>query len=185
MQEHYQSGGGALHARPWEQDQAPLEVIGDDRLKNVYAAKVPIILENHQESSVSSTYSVPLTKDLTVPEMMEHAERIYDRQGHAFRLNLEFGLILRHTETGEYKCFRPFANESLFQRPVYISRCKDLNRLRLRLQRFNVSDYILRQMETAPDHQLLVRLVPLELSFWATPFKSRTTLCHQSLSSFG
>lgn len=45
---------------------------------------------------------------------MEHVERIYDRQGHAFRLNLEFGLILRRTETGEYRYFRPFANESLF-----------------------------------------------------------------------
>ena len=40
---------------------------------------------------------------------------------------------------------RPFHNESLFERPVYISRRKDLNRLRLRLQRFDVTDYILRQ----------------------------------------
>ncbi|XP_071137847.1 uncharacterized protein [Mytilus edulis] len=76
---------------------------------------------------------------------MEQAERLYDRQGHAFRLNLEFGLILRHTETGDYRYFRPFQNESLFQRPIYISRRKDLNRLKLRLQRFNVTDYILRQ----------------------------------------
>ena len=119
-------------------------VEGDDRLKNVYEANAPIILENHQESSVSSSYNVPLTNDFTVPEIMEHAERIYDRQGHAFRLNLEFGLILRHTETGEYRYFRAFANEALFERPVYISRRKDLNRLCLRLQRFNVSDYILR-----------------------------------------
>jgi hypothetical protein len=103
MQEHYQSGGGALQAMPREDDQAPWEVEGDDRLKNVYEANAPIILGNRQESSVSSTYNVPLTNDFTVPEMMEHAERIYDRQGHVFRLNLEFGLILRHTETGEYR----------------------------------------------------------------------------------
>ena len=76
---------------------------------------------------------------------MEQAERIYDRQGYAFRLNLEFGLILQHTDTGEYRYFRPFANESLFKRPVYISRRKDLNRLRLRLQRFDINDFILRQ----------------------------------------
>ena len=145
MQEHYQSGGGALQAIPWEDDQAPWEVADDLPLKTVYEANAPIILENQQESSVSSTYNVPLTNDFTVPEMMEHAERIYDRQGHAFRLNLEFGPIIRHTETGEYRYFRPFANESLFECPVYISRRKDLNRLRLCLHRFNVSDYILRQ----------------------------------------
>ena len=65
---------------------------------------------------------------------MENAQRIYDRQGNAFRLNLEFGLILRHTETGEYRYFRPYSNESLFQRSVYVSRSRDLNRLKLRLQ---------------------------------------------------
>ena len=73
---------------------------------------------------------------------MEHPQHIYDRQDYAFRLNLEFGLILLHTI---YRYSRPFQNESLFERPDYISRRKDLNRLRLRLQRFNVTDYILRQ----------------------------------------
>ena len=43
-----------------------------------------------------------LTNSLTVPQLIDHAERIYNRQRHAFRLNLEIGLILRHTETGEY-----------------------------------------------------------------------------------
>ncbi|CAC5360232.1 KRAB [Mytilus coruscus] len=80
-------------------------------------------------------HHLPLTNDFTVPQLMKHA----------FRLNLEFGLILRHTETGKYRYFRPFQNESLFERPVYISRRKDLNRLRLLFQRFNVTDYILRQ----------------------------------------
>jgi hypothetical protein len=93
----------------------------------VYEAKAPIILEHHQECSVSSTYKVLLTNDFTVPDMLEHAERIYDRQGQAFRLNLEFGLILRNAETDEYRYFRPFAKESLFQRHVYISRRKDFN----------------------------------------------------------
>ena len=76
---------------------------------------------------------------------MDHAQRIYDRQDNAFRLNLEYGLFLRHTETGEYRYFRPYANESLFQRPLYVSRRRNLNRLKLRLQRFNVTDYILIQ----------------------------------------
>jgi hypothetical protein len=128
MQELYQTGSGILQSRPWEQDQAPFEV-----LKTVYEGNAPIILENHQESSLSSSYNIPLTNDFTVPQLMEHAERIYVRQGHAFRLTLELGLLLRHTETGEYRYFRPSANESLFKRPLYISRRKDLNRLRLRL----------------------------------------------------
>lgn len=48
---------------------------------------------------------------------MEHAQRIYDRQENAFPLNLEFSLILRHTEAGEYRYFHPYSNESLFTFP--------------------------------------------------------------------
>jgi hypothetical protein len=118
MREHYQSGAGALQSRPWQDGQAPWEV--DDDLKRVYESNAPIILENHQESSVSSTYNAPLTNDFTAPQLMEQAEEIYDRQGHAFRLKLEFDLILRNTETGEFRYFRAYGNESLFERPVYV-----------------------------------------------------------------
>ena len=145
MREHYQTGGGTLQSRPWTNGESPWERDDDVRLKQVYEANEPLILENHEETSVISSYNVPLNNDFTIPQLMEHAQRIYDRQGNAFRLNLEFGLILRQTETGEYRYFRPYSNESLFQRPVYVSRRRDLNRLKLRLQSFNVTDYILRQ----------------------------------------
>ena len=103
MQEHYQSGGGALQSRPWAAGEAPWETDEDGPLKTVYEANEPLILENHEESSTSSTYNLPLTNDFSIDQLMEQSERIYDRQGHAFRLNLQFGLILRHTETGEYQ----------------------------------------------------------------------------------
>ncbi|CAG2213159.1 unnamed protein product [Mytilus edulis] len=90
MQHHYQTGAGGLQSRPWTHDEAPWEVEEDGALKTVYEANAPLILENHSESSVTSTYNVPLTNDFTVPQLMEQAERLYDRQGHAFRLNLEF-----------------------------------------------------------------------------------------------
>jgi hypothetical protein len=48
-------------------------------------------------------------------------------------------------ETGEFRYFRAYGNESLFERPVYVWRRRDLNRLRLRLQRFDITNYILRQ----------------------------------------
>ena len=81
----------------------------------------------------------------TVDHIMTQANDIYDRQNSAFRLNLEFGLILLNTETGEYTYFVPYSNEALFERPIYISRRRDLQRLRLRLQRLNITDFMLRQ----------------------------------------
>lgn len=115
---------------------------------------------------------------------MEHVERIYDRQGHAFRLNLEFGLILRRTETGEYRYFRPFANESLFERPIYMSRRKDLNRLRLHLQRFDVTDFIMRQGPNTKWKPYLVTNVRFVLYYLNYPLgNSQTTVHHLNLVS--
>ena len=72
---------------------------------------------------------------------MQHANEVYDRQNSTFRLNLEFGLILVNTDSGEYRYFMPYSNESLFQHPIYISRRQDLYRLRLRLSRLNIADF--------------------------------------------
>ena len=58
---------------------------------------------------------------------------------------MEFGLILVNTDSGEYRYFTPYSNESLFERPIYVSRRQDLHRLRLRLERLNITDFILRQ----------------------------------------
>lgn len=92
MREHCETGTGGLQSRPLQVGQTPWEEENDDALKSVYESNAPLILENHQESSVSSTYNLPLTT--TSPQLMEHAERIYDRHSHAY-MNQEFGLILR------------------------------------------------------------------------------------------
>ena len=60
-------------------------------------------------------------------------------------LNLEFGLVLVNTDSGEYRYFTPYSNEALFDRPIYVSRRQDLRQLRLRLQGLNITNFILRQ----------------------------------------
>ena len=146
MRHHFQTGEGVgSHNPPWEENSAPWSEPHDSKLKDTYESKAVIILERDQEGSVHSVYNLPLTNAFTIPQLMNRAQDIYGRQQCAFRLNLEFGLILRHTETGEYRCFKAFSKETLFQRPIYVSRKRDINRLKLRLQRFNVTDFILRQ----------------------------------------
>ena len=66
MREHYQTGSGVLQSWHWERSQAPWEVDNDERLKECYEANALLILDNHQESSVTSTYNVPLTNDFQI-----------------------------------------------------------------------------------------------------------------------
>ena len=156
-----QRGAGFLQPTPYIQGQEPW--IDNAPLREIYDTNSPLILQRHQEGSVFSIYNIPLTNDFSIHEMMESMEEIYDRQQHAFRLNLNFGLILVNTETGEYRYFRPFSNQSLFQRPIYVSRRHDLSKLRKRLERFNIVDYILQQRPDTKWKPVLVTNVHFHL----------------------
>ena len=153
-QEHYKPSPYAPEQEHWQ---------NNDALKEIYQINSPLILQRHQEGSVRSIYNMPLTNAFSTHELMEAVEEIYDRQQHAFRLNLHFGLILVNTETGEYRYFIPSSNETLFPRPIYISRHLDLTKLQKRLQRFNVVDYILQQRPNTKWKPVLVTNVHFNL----------------------
>ena len=158
MRNHMQRGTGLLQPSPygnhWSYDRA---------LKEAYDINKPLILQRHHEGSVTSLFNVPLTNEFSTSDLMNSAQNIYDRQKHAFRLNLQFGLILVNSETGEYRYFRPFTNESLFVRPIYVSRRQDLVKLKKRLDRLNVMDYILKQRPDTKWKAMLVTNVHFSL----------------------
>ena len=100
MRHQFQTGEGVgLHNPPWEDNSAPWSEPHDSNLKDTYKSNAAIILERDRERSVHSVYNLPLTNAFTIPQLMTRVQDIYERQQYAFRLNLEFGLILRHTET--------------------------------------------------------------------------------------
>ena len=108
MCHHFQTGEGVrLQNPPWEENSAPWSEPNDSKLKDTYKSNAAIILERDREGSVHSVYNLPLTNAFTIPQLMTRAQDIYERQQYAFLLNLEFGLILGHTETGEYRYFKP------------------------------------------------------------------------------
>ena len=72
-------------------------------------------------------------------------------------------LILVNTETGEYRYFIPFSNETLFPHPIYISRHLDLTKLQKRLERFNVVELILQQRPNTKWKPVLVTNVHFNL----------------------
>ena len=49
-------------------------------------------------------------------------------------MNLSFGILLRHRETGHYRYFIPYRNEVIFDAPQYISTSSDLLRIRRKLE---------------------------------------------------
>ena len=128
MKAHYQVGG-ALQPCPWNDANAPWIREGEDQqLQEVYDANAPLILEPHNLGPLRSVYNFYIT----LFQLMGFADNIYNREQRAFRLNIVFGVILQHRETGQYRYFVPYNNNGIFERPFYLSKRADLNRLRLR-----------------------------------------------------
>ena len=148
MRTHYQVGG-QLQDVPWGDERAPWEEDNaiDERLRTVYEANAPLILQPNSPGPNISVYNFPAGNDVNEDQITEAADAIYDQQHHAFKLNLSFGVILRNRETGEYRYFRPFYNDSVLERPLYVSRRRDLRTLTLRLRRMDLFTQLLRNRE--------------------------------------
>ena len=145
MRKHYQQVGGALQLRPWDENNAPWMRDGeDDGLREVYEANEPHILQTHDRGPIRSVYNFPLDNDVNINQLLDFATEIYNREQRAFRLNLVFGVILQHRETGQYRYFVPYNNNGIFERPFYVSKRSDLNHLRNRLRRLEITTELLR-----------------------------------------
>lgn len=75
---------------------------------------------------------------MTISDIGEALQGIYDRQQHAFKVNLSFGFIMRHVETGRYRYFRPFDNVNLFDAPILVSRRQDIVKVLKKLKEMDV-----------------------------------------------
>ena len=62
-------------------------------------------------------------------DIAEGLHDIFDRQNHAFKINLSFGFIMRHVETGRYRYFRPYDNVNVFNGPILISSREDITKV--------------------------------------------------------
>ncbi len=78
-------------------------------------------------------YNFPITNEFTLEQLSEQLELIYADSQQSFKINLSFGVILRNIETGAYRLFVPYHNESALPAPVLISNRSDLEKLKEKL----------------------------------------------------
>lgn len=86
---------------------------------------------------------VSIDNEFSVEQRMNTACAIDNCQHHAFYLNLELRFIWVYIEIEDYRYFKSFSNQELFERPIYVFRRSDLDKLKSRLHEIEVTDYIL------------------------------------------
>lgn len=76
---------------------------------------------------------------------MRQIESIYDLRQSAFKINISLGLILQNVETGVFRFFVPYHNESIFLFPQLISNRNDIDKIRKKLAALDILNYFQKQ----------------------------------------
>ena len=140
MERHFQVGAG-LHPDPFDEGAEPWvnpDGSEDHDLRECYRVNRPAILQRYVEGPVDSTYNIPMYPGMTMSDINAALREIYQRQHHAFKINLSFGFIMRNVETGQYRYFRPYANVNILDVPISISGRADLVKVLKKLKELDI-----------------------------------------------
>ena len=138
----HQTGGSDLDQISFDHNPILEE---DEDLQKVYDTHRSFIHDTHQIGPINSIYNFPLLHTFDVETLMQQVNEIYKNENHAFKLNLTFGLILQNRETKEYRFFKPYKNEEVFPRPIYVTKRDDLKKMENKLRELDVNQYVLKQ----------------------------------------
>lgn len=129
-------------AAPWQNDDGE----DDNELRHVYEVNEGLILRGHEHGQVKSEYNFP-TQDLEggVDEVMNHLGHVYQDEDNAFKVNVVLGMILKNTDTEEYRYFVPYENSTLFEKSLMVTNSQSLDHIRRRKEQVMTDDYLRQQ----------------------------------------
>jgi hypothetical protein len=163
--------GAGLHPEPFDEGQEPwLNEDGtiDEGLRDCYRTNRALILERYREGPVESTYNIPMFPGMTMSDIAPALREIYDRQSHAYKVNLSFGFIMWHVVTGQFRYFRPFDNVNVFEAPILVSTRDDITKV---LRKLKALDIVTEMTKNRPDTKWkLVLLTNIRVKTYNTNF---------------
>ena len=158
---HIIESRGGLQQPPWEREDTPSPwygLPGDEgkALEHEYNLHKDIILQPDRIGSVVSIYNIPLDNNFTTRTLMNKVKGIFANSVHSFRFNISFSTILRQVETGKFRYFQGYRNNSVLEESAVVSDHNDVNKLEERLGKIDLNGIILRQRENTKYKPVLV-----------------------------
>ena len=144
---------------PWEKD-ATVDPpwVGRDEQKNkitdiefmqTYSENRDTIQAAHDPGIVRGVYNFPIDDfNGETVIMRPHLDHIIRHESNAFKINVAFGLILQNIETGEYRYYTAYYNNTILDHPFRINRGSDINDLLRQLEEHTSLDYIMKDRES-------------------------------------
>lgn len=167
-----QYGGGELQKPPFEPNEDPFADFPDsEEMHSIYADNEVYILEPHQlNDNVFKAYNFPINGSVKEDQTAKQMEEIYlsEATEKAYKLEISAGVILKSTQNGQLRYFKPEANVYLLETPLLIENRETLQAAITYLQALDLDDYI-RSFRPDTKYQV-VYITQLVYHCWMTNF---------------
>lgn len=102
----------------------------NEPFKKSYDCYRKIILANHLRlEKVDSYFNFPVDHIPTPDILKEQLTSIYEIKQSTFKINMSAGYILKHSESHEYRYFKPAGNNMFFDFPVLVTDYESFQKL--------------------------------------------------------
>ena len=126
----------------------PSFVSGDDETMQCVEDSLHLIMRPHDINADTKQLNFFRFTELSFDDMALHLDEVFSLHDEAFKLNISFGFIMTHIETGEHQYFYPARNQTLLSEPFRISHSSDVASL---LQLFKDKDILEHVHQQRPD----------------------------------
>ena len=135
---------------PFTIDNEPWKENGqiDQLFEKTYNCNKKIILARHSRlEKVDSFFNFPVDNIPTVEILSNQLQEIFEIKQSSFKINMSAGYILQHTETKEFKYFRPAMNNAVFDFPILVSDHESFEKLKLEMKSIDLINHFQRNRE--------------------------------------
>ena len=123
----------------------PSYVTADRETMHCIENSLHLIMKQHNMETESKQLNFFRFTDLTFEDIEEHLAEVFRLHDEAFKLNISFGFIMTHIETGENQYFYPARNQTLLDKPVRITQSSDVSTLLQHLKDKDILEHVHQQ----------------------------------------
>ena len=103
----------------------PSFVSGDHETMQCVEDSLHLIMRPHDINADTKQLNFFRFTQLSFDDMAHHLAEVFSLHDETFKLNISFGFIMTHIETGEHQYFYPARNQTLLNEPFRISQSSD------------------------------------------------------------
>ena len=123
----------------------PSYVSADRETMHCIENSLHLIMKQHNMETDSKQLNFFRFTDLTFEDIEEHLAEVFRLHDEAFKLNISFGFIMTHIETGENQYFYPARIQTLLDKPVRITQSSDVTTLLQHLKDKDILEHVHQQ----------------------------------------